>query len=110
MVVPIRAMAQVEGGIYFGRRTHSPFTDQDEVIGMRLADHADVALQNADLYQREQRARAEAETANRSKKEFLAILSHELRTPLQSMLGWVRLLRRGILDERVAHKALETLD
>src|SRR5215470_9194684 len=110
MVVPIRVMAQVEGVIYFGRRTHSPFTDQDEVIGMRLADHAAVALQNAELYRREQRARAEAETANRSKDEFLALLSHELRTPLQSMVGWVRLLRRGALDRAATARALETID
>jgi signal transduction histidine kinase/CheY-like chemotaxis protein len=110
MVVPIHVRSRVEGVIYFGRRTHQPFTDQDELIGMRLADHAGVALQNAELYQDEQRARADAEAANRSKDEFLAILSHELRTPLQSMLGWTRLLRRGVLDERVAKKALETID
>ncbi|PYM19871.1 MAG: hypothetical protein DMD81_02925 [Candidatus Rokuibacteriota bacterium] len=110
MVVPIRLRARIEGVIYFGRRSLRPFTEPDEVIGMRLADHAGVALQNAELYRREQRARAEAETANRSKDEFLAVLSHELRTPLQSMLGWVRLLRRGVLDERVTVTALETLD
>src|SRR5439155_10567648 len=110
MVVPIRVRSRVEGVIYFAHRTRRPFTEQDEVIGMRLADHAGVALQNAELYRREQRARAEAETANRSKDEFLAVLSHELRTPLQSMLGWVRLLRRGVLDERVTVTALETLD
>jgi signal transduction histidine kinase/ActR/RegA family two-component response regulator len=110
MVVPICVRSRVEGVIYFAHRSRRPFTDQDEVIGMRLADHAGVALQNAHLYQREQRARAEAEAANRSKDEFLAILSHELRTPLQSMLGWVRLLRRGVLDERGTERALETID
>jgi signal transduction histidine kinase/DNA-binding NarL/FixJ family response regulator len=110
MVVPIRVRSRIEGVIYFGHRRRRPFTDQDEVIGMRLAEHAGVALQNAELYQREQRARAEADTASRSKDEFLAMLSHELRTPLQSMLGWVRLLRRGTLEARDAEKALETLD
>ncbi len=110
MAVPIRVRARVEGVIYFAHRTRRPFTEQDEVIGMRLADHAGVALQNAELYRREQRARADAEMANRSKDEFLAILSHELRTPLQSMLGWVRLLRRGVLDQAAVDKALETLD
>jgi signal transduction histidine kinase/CheY-like chemotaxis protein len=110
MVVPIRVRSRVEGVIHFGRRSRTPFTEQEELIAMRLADHAGVALQNAELYRRELRARAEAETANRSKDEFLAILSHELRTPLQSMLGWVRLLRGGVLDQRAADKALETLD
>jgi len=110
MAVPIRVRSHVEGVIYFAYRTRRPFTDQDELIAMRLADHAAVALQNAELYRREQRARAEAETANRSKDEFLALLSHELRTPLQSMVGWVRLLRRGALDRAATARALETID
>ncbi len=110
MAVPIRVRSRVEGVIYFAHRTRRPFSDQDELIAMRVADHAGVALQNADLYRREQRARADAETANRSKDEFLAILSHELRTPLQSMVGWVRLLRRGSLDGAAAARALETID
>jgi signal transduction histidine kinase/CheY-like chemotaxis protein len=110
MAVPICVRARVEGVIFLGHRARRPFSDQDELIAMRLADHAGVALQNAELYRREQRARAEAEIANRSKDEFLAILSHELRTPLQSMLGWVRLLRRGALDAPAADKALETID
>ncbi|MHB1560056.1 MAG: hybrid sensor histidine kinase/response regulator [Isosphaeraceae bacterium] len=38
---------------------------------------------------REQAARAEAETANRSKDRFLATLSHELRTPLSPILATV---------------------
>ncbi|HYE90430.1 MAG TPA: ATP-binding protein [Terriglobales bacterium] len=43
----------------------------------------------------ERAARAEAETANRMKDEFLAILSHELRTPINAVFGWARMLRSG---------------
>lgn len=47
-----------------------------------------------DLLLREQKARAEAETANRRKDQFLAVLSHELRTPLTPVLARLELMKR----------------
>ncbi len=62
------------------------------------------------LLESEQRARTEAENANRLKDEFLATLSHELRTPLSAMMGWTHLLREGKLDEGMTARGLEVLD
>jgi signal transduction histidine kinase/integral membrane sensor domain MASE1/CheY-like chemotaxis protein len=55
-------------------------------------------------------ARAEAEKANRTKDEFLAIVSHELRTPLNAVVGWASLLRTGSLDEGKSKRAIEVID
>jgi PAS domain S-box-containing protein len=57
-----------------------------------------------------QAARKQAEEASRLKDEFLAVISHELRTPMTAVLGWVRLLRDGRLDDAYINKALETID
>src|SRR5712691_11003416 len=53
----------------------------------------------AQLLTRERTARREAETANRTKDQFLALLSHELRTPLSAILGWTHILRAGSVPE-----------
>jgi signal transduction histidine kinase/CheY-like chemotaxis protein len=62
------------------------------------------------LLVRAERARSEAEAANRIKDEFLATLSHELRTPLTSLLGWASVLRGIDRDESLLDQGLEAID
>ena len=62
------------------------------------------------LLLRAERARSEAEAANRIKDEFLATLSHELRTPLTSLLGWSSVLREAKREEKVLSQGLEAID
>jgi PAS domain S-box-containing protein len=98
IVVPIPGDSGIAGLLYVDRRTRRPFTDAEEAILVRLADHAGTAIRNSQLFAAEQVARAEADAANRAKDQFLAMLSHELRTPLTAITGWARLLTAGRLD------------
>jgi PAS domain S-box-containing protein len=57
-------------------------------IGDRKRAEAESAERSAEL----QRAKAQAEAANRAKSEFLAQMSHEVRTPMNGIIGMTELL------------------
>lgn len=54
----------------------------------RLAEHASVAIANAQLYR-------ELERANQSKSEFVSFVAHELKNPLTSIKGYSDILVKG---------------
>lgn len=62
------------------------------------------------LLVRAERARSEAEAANRIKDDFLATLSHELRTPLTSLLGWACVLRGEQINDGLLTQGLEAIE
>lgn len=63
----------------------------------RLVNRLDQALH------RERVARADAERANRTRDEFLAVLSHELRSPLNTIVGWAHVLKGRRLAAEDSH-------
>ena len=88
---------------------------QENLVGYEgaIADitaNKQAELERAELLNRERQARKEAETVNRIKDEFLATLSHELRTPLNAIIGWVQLLRTGMLSQAEISKAIDVID
>ncbi|MEQ8753860.1 MAG: PAS domain S-box protein [Coleofasciculus sp. G1-WW12-02] len=91
------------------------YHDSGEVRGVigafvDITERKQAEREREQLLAREQAARKEAESANRIKDEFLAILSHELRSPLNPILGWTKLLRSRQFDQAATDRALATIE
>jgi PAS domain S-box-containing protein len=123
--------AITNGKVFFGIETYrrkrngsnvilnisaAPFYDEHNNVNAILLILQDITerqqaeAEREQLLAREQAAREQAETANRIKDEFLAVLSHELRSPLNPILGWSKLLQTQKLDEQKTRQALATIE
>jgi signal transduction histidine kinase/CheY-like chemotaxis protein len=110
MGAPLMIEGEIIGVIYAVAAEANRFKENDLPLLQLVADRVALAIEHARLYEAEQQARISAEAANRMKDEFLATVSHELRSPLNAILGWMKLLRAGRLDEQGASHALETVE
>lgn len=118
-ILPLEAIfgryESAEGTFYMASMVD--ITARKQVESALLNANAELEAKNAELLQQAsdrarriqaEQARAEAESANRAKDHFLAMLSHELRTPLSPVLHAVTLLQeQGCPDSM--KETLETI-
>jgi signal transduction histidine kinase len=107
---PLKRLAKAAGSLGEGNLdVNVPVSGPSEVrqLGLTLSR---MAASIRDLVRREQKARLDAETANRTKDDFLATLSHELRTPLNAILGWASILLRTDPDQSRALHAVRVIE
>ncbi len=111
--VPLVVRGEVLGVLAVGTRDGAEVADSLKTVANLLAlglFRARAEEERLVLLDRERNARAEAEAANRSKDDFLAMVSHELRTPLNAITGWTSMLLSGGLDPGRTRRAYETID
>lgn len=94
--IPLRIGSRVIGAIDIQAKVVNAFTDDEVTVLQTLADQVAVAIDNARSYELSQQAVMEMREIDRLKSQFLANMSHELRTPLNSIIGFSRVILKGI--------------
>jgi signal transduction histidine kinase len=96
LAVPMLRDGRAIGVLALWRTAPLPFTEEEiRLVGL-FADQAAVAVENARLFREIQEKSRQVEAADRHKSEFLANMSHELRTPLHAIIGFTKVLLRGM--------------
>ncbi|HVL81319.1 MAG TPA: ATP-binding protein [Actinomycetota bacterium] len=103
----VLSLAMRSGVLAIQASPYTPFFGQEELeLVQGIGAFSDVALERAQLFVAERRAREEVQQASAELENFVYSVSHDLKSPLISVLGYLDLLRmehREALGERGTH-------
>jgi PAS domain S-box-containing protein len=94
--IPLRVSNRIIGALDIQSTEVDAFSEDDIAILQLLTDQIAVGIDNARSYNMAQQAVEEMREVDRLKSQFLANMSHELRTPLNSIIGFARVILKGI--------------
>ena len=94
--LPLKMGDQIIGVLDILSTEEGDFDADDTSVLQNVANQITIALENARTYVTEREAAKRLRELNRSKRRFLANMSHELRTPLTNIIGFSRLMLKGI--------------
>jgi PAS domain S-box-containing protein len=96
VAIPLKVSGRVLGVIDIQSTQAQAFAEDDLSVLQSLADQVAVAINNAKLYDESQELIKTLKEVDQLKSQFLANMSHELRTPLNSIIGFSRVILKGI--------------
>ena len=96
VAIPLRIGSRIVGVIDIQSTQVEAFTKDDLSVLQSLADQVAVAIDNARSYELSQQLIKDLREVDQLKSQFLANMSHELRTPLNSIIGFSRVILKGI--------------
>jgi len=96
VAIPLKVGGKVLGVIDIQSTQAQAFSADDISVLQSLADQVAVAINNATLYDESQELIKNLKEVDQLKSQFLANMSHELRTPLNSIIGFSRVILKGI--------------
>ena len=96
VAIPLRIGTRTVGVIDIQSTEKNAFTEDDITVLQSLADQVAVAIDNARSYELSQQLIQDLREVDQLKSQFLANMSHELRTPLNSIIGFSRVILKGI--------------
>jgi signal transduction histidine kinase/DNA-binding response OmpR family regulator len=94
--IPLRVGNRIIGAMDIQSTLVDAFTQDDLSVLQILSDQVAIAIDNARSYELSQQAVKEMREIDQIKTQFLANMSHELRTPLNSIIGFSRVILKGI--------------